>query len=66
MVWIGCPRYEKLESDFVARTFALIAPVPPILHRVYCRSEKFLVQWGGLGAFIAKNSDMASWHELLQ
>ena len=25
----------------------------------------FRVQWGGTGAFIAKNSDAASWHELL-
>src|SRR6185312_1227910 len=23
------------------------------------------VQWGGLGAFVAKNSDAMSWHELL-
>src|SRR6185312_1882450 len=23
------------------------------------------VQWGGSGAFLAKNSDMTSWHELL-
>src|SRR6185312_6483674 len=27
--------------------------------------HKFSVQWGGLGAFIAKNSDTTSWHELL-
>jgi len=27
--------------------------------------HKFRVQWGGLGGFIAKNSDMTSWHELL-
>src|SRR6185312_15266435 len=26
---------------------------------------EFWVQWGGLGAFIAKNSDTTSWHELL-
>ena len=32
MVWIGCARCEKFWSDFVARTFALIAPVQPILH----------------------------------
>ena len=29
-------RCEKLQRDFVARTFALIAPVHPILHRVSC------------------------------
>ena len=26
---------------------------------------QFMVQWGGSGAFIAKNSDATSWHELL-
>ena len=30
---IGCTR-EKSRCDFVARTFALIAPVDPVLHRV--------------------------------
>ena len=25
----------------------------------------FRVHWGGMGAFVAKNSDNASWHELL-
>ena len=34
MGWIGCVRYEKSEHDFVARTFALIAPVHTVLHRV--------------------------------
>src|SRR6185437_7763940 len=27
--------------------------------------REFRVQWGGSGAFIAKNSDTTSWHELL-
>ena len=27
--------------------------------------NQFRVQWGGLGAFVAKNSDTTSWHELL-
>ena len=27
--------------------------------------HEFSVQWGGSGAFIAKNSDAISWHELL-
>ena len=31
---IGCVRYEKSRRDFVAQTFALIAPVHPVLHRV--------------------------------
>src|SRR6185503_5873124 len=27
--------------------------------------RQFRVQWGGSGAFLAKNSDATSWHELL-
>ena len=27
--------------------------------------HEFSVQWGGSGAFIAKNSDATTWHELL-
>ena len=34
MEWIGCVRCEKSRRDYVARTFALIAPVHPVLHRV--------------------------------
>ena len=34
MVWIWCIRCEKSRRDFVARTFTLLAPVHPILHRV--------------------------------
>ena len=34
MGWIGCIHCEKFGHDFVAQTFALIAPVQPILHRV--------------------------------
>ena len=30
---------RKIRRDFVARTFALIAPVQPILHRVSCSNE---------------------------
>jgi hypothetical protein len=39
MGWIGCVRYEKSRCDFVARTFALIAPVHRVLHRVLCSYE---------------------------
>ena len=39
MGWIGCVRCENIRRDFVARTFALIAPVHPILHRVSCSNE---------------------------
>jgi uncharacterized membrane protein len=37
--WIQCVRCEKLQRVFVAQTFALIAPVHPILHRVSCSNE---------------------------
>ena len=30
---------QKLGCEFVARTFALIAPVQPVLHRVSCSNE---------------------------
>jgi len=39
MGWIGCVRCEKSRHDFVARTFALIAQVHPVLHRVSCSYE---------------------------
>jgi len=39
MGWIGCDHCENIRRDFVARTFALIAPVQPILHRVSCSNE---------------------------
>ena len=138
MGWIGCVRCEKSRRDFVAQTFALIAPVHPVLHRVSCSYEtipnapkhyethknmslgsngvdqvrllgkittllrgtnfyinctssprfassfmqlqhdnkctqtlcntpkhEFRVQWSGLGAVVAKNPDVTSWHELV-
>ena len=39
MGWIGSVRCEKFQHDFVARTFASIAPVQPILLRVSCSSQ---------------------------
>ena len=42
MGWIGCIRCEKSRCDFVARTFAFIAPVHPVLHRVSCSYETIL------------------------
>jgi len=137
MGWIGCIRCEKSHRDFMARTFVLIAPAHPVLHRVSCSYEtipnapkhyathqnmslgsngvdwvrslwkipmwlrgtnfcfnctsslcfassfmclrnnpkctqtlynapkhEFRVQWSGLGAFVAKNPNVTSWHEL--
>ena len=71
---------QKFRCKFVARTFALIAPVQPISHRVSCSNEtltnapkhnentpnhEFKVQWVGSSAIVAKNSDAISWFELL-
>ena len=39
MGWIGFVRYEKSRCDFVEQTFALIAPIHPVLHRVSCSYE---------------------------
>ena len=39
MGWIACIRCQKFQCEFVARTFALIAPVQPISHRVSCSNE---------------------------
>ena len=36
---IECICCEKLQRDFVARSFALIALVHPVLHRVSCSYE---------------------------
>ena len=36
MAWIGWVHCEKSRHNFVARTFALIALVHPVLHRVSC------------------------------
>ena len=37
---IGCVHCEKYRRDFVARTFALMAPVHPVLHRVWCSYKR--------------------------
>src|SRR6185437_6886674 len=39
----------------------------PKCTQILCNAPKhlFSVQWGGSGAFVVKNSDATSWHELL-
>ena len=39
MGWIRCVCWEKLQHDFTARTFALIAPVQYVLQQVSCSYE---------------------------
>ena len=43
MGWIGCVRCEKSGRGFVARTFALIAPVHTVLHRVSSSYETITI-----------------------
>jgi len=69
--WV-CLLRKKSRRDFVPRTFVLIAPLHPVLHQVSCSNKtnskctetlrnkpilEFRVQWGGSGAFVAKNSN---------
>jgi hypothetical protein len=64
----------------MAQTCALIALVQPILHQVSCSNETLTKapkhyethqnislgsNGGGLGAFVAKNSNATSWHKLV-
>jgi hypothetical protein len=80
MGWIGSLRCKKSRREFVARTFALIALVHPVLHRVPCSYEtipnapkhyehtpkhEISVQWSGSCVFVVKNYNLTSWHELL-
>ena len=39
MVYFSCVRNEKFRHDFVAWSFALIAPVQPIMDQVSCSDE---------------------------
>ena len=39
MGWTRCVRCKNVRCDFVGRTFALIATVRPVLHRVLCSYE---------------------------
>ena len=39
MGWIDSVHYEKFRCDFVERTFALVAPVQPVLYRASCSNK---------------------------
>jgi hypothetical protein len=51
-----------------------MAPVRPVLHRLSCCNEtvsdapkyEFWIQWSGSGTFVAKNSDVTSFSELVR
>ena len=79
MGWTRCVCCENIQHDFVAQTFftyctssAQIAPSfakkrnDPKCTQTLRNSQKheFWVQWGGIGAFVAKIYNMTSWHEL--
>ena len=68
----------KIPMQFRGTNFALIAPVQIASSFMQERNNpkctetlqnapihEFSAQWGGSGAFIAKNSDAISWRELL-
>ena len=80
MEWIGCVQCETFRHAFVARTFALIAPVrtdfetsfvrqqngPKCTQRVRThKKNEFRVPWDGSGAFVAKDFNTISWPEVL-
>src|SRR6185312_15025449 len=77
MGWIACVCCEKFRRDFVAQTFctstARFAPSfirQPNSHECTqivknAGKHQFTVQWDGLDAFVAKNSNATSWHKLL-
>ena len=79
MGWTGCVCCEKFHRNFMVQNFAIIAPVQHSLHQVFCINEtiqdapktprrapkpEFMVQWGGPGEFVAKNSDTTLWHKI--
>ena len=67
MGWIGCVRCEKFRRDFVAWTECCNATNCPKCTQIVRNAPKHevMVQKGGSGAFVAKNSETTSWHELL-
>jgi len=56
-----CTSSARFAPSFVSQ------PNGPKCTKIVRNSPKheFSVQWGGMGAFVEKNSDTASWHELL-
>ena len=49
-----CTEFRKANKRSLMHTNSINAP-----------KRQFRVQWGGSGAFVAKNSEATSWHELL-
>ena len=64
----------KIPTSLHGTNFCIKCTSSPHLHRVSCSYEmipnapkhnEFRVQWGGSGAFLAKNYNVTSWHELM-
>jgi hypothetical protein len=72
--WIRCVRCENFLHNFVSQTYALMAPVRPVFHRLLCSNEmvrnatkhEFWDNWTGSGAFVVKNSNATSFSEHVQ
>src|SRR6185437_16652303 len=77
MGWIGCVRCKKTPSRLRGTNFCTSSaglapsfvrqPNGPECTQIVRNALKhqFRVKWVGSGAFVAKNSDATSWHELL-
>jgi hypothetical protein len=74
--WSGSGAFveKKFRQQFVYRTWALLALVRPVLHRLSCSKEtvrnapkhEFWVPWSGSGAFITKKANATSFSELVR
>ena len=59
------PRFVRQPNGIVAPSFVRLPNGPKCTQVVRNTPKRQLrVQWGGSGAFVAKNSDATSWHEL--
>jgi hypothetical protein len=59
-----CINYTS--SPCFASSFMQLRNDPKCIPTLFSAPKhEFRVQWGGLGAFVIKNPDMTSWHELL-
>ena len=53
-------------SPYFASSFMELRNDPKCTQTLYnAPKHEFRVQWGGLGAFVVKNPNVTSWHELL-
>jgi hypothetical protein len=76
MGWIGCIRCNKIPTQLHGTNFCttlgrfalsfVTQPNCPKYIQIVGNAPNYevRVQWGGSGAFVAKNSDTTSWHKL--